>query len=219
MTIHVRTIYREGTAPVEAGRIFCLTRNYAAHAKEMGADPTKLPSIFMKPATAIVQLEADRDVPVTHPSHGKDLHHEVELVMLCLNPDDNRYAFGVGVDLTLRDIQADLKARSLPWEAAKAFDQSAPVGSFFEAHLLNRETLRIELYVNEELRQSGTVDQMIIPLEEIPSYVGRIFPLRPGDLIFTGTPEGVASIQRGDRVEISLQDGSRLLEKATFTIA
>lgn len=180
------------TFPV--GRIFCIGRNYAEHAREMGAAAEAL--FFMKPADAV---STDADLPF--PGETADLHHEVELV-LALGVDGEIVASGVGVDLTKRDLQAQMKARSAPWEIAKAFPGSAPLGTLRPGP--PPQTGHIRLSVNDELRQHGDLGQMILGPHALLAELKRYFVPQPGDLVFTGTPAGVAALSPGDRVHAEI---------------
>lgn len=178
-------------------RILCVGQNYAAHAREMGhtrADPF----FFTKPADAVVVDGAD---PV-FPRATTNLHHEVELV--CAIGEDSAVAgWAVGCDLTRRDLQAAAKEKGWPWDAAKGFDQSAPCGALTLGALPHQDA-RIGLSVNGETRQSGRLDDMVWSPEEILAKARELWDVRPGDLIFTGTPDGVGPLQPGDRVEATI---------------
>ena len=187
------------TFPV--GRIFCIGRNYADHAKEMGASAEAI--FFMKPWDAVTT-----DTCIPYPPETEDLHHEVEMVM-ALGEGGRPVAAGVGVDLTRRDLQARMKQKSAPWEIAKAFHASAPMGSLREG--MPPKSGAITLSVNGERRQSGDLDQMIIAPDALLAELSRFFELRAGDLIFTGTPAGVGPVARGDRVRAEI-DGLPALE-------
>lgn len=176
------------TFPV--GRVFCIGRNYADHAKEMGAAAEAI--FFTKPASAVTT-----DAALPYPTETEDLHHEVELV-LALGEGGTIIASGVGVDLTKRDLQARLKAKSAPWEIAKGFDGSAPMGSLRLGE--PPASGAISLSVNGVARQSGDLDQMILPPAALLAELGRFFALQPGDLVFTGTPAGVSALVPGDQV-------------------
>lgn len=186
-------------------RVFCVGRNYAAHAREMGADPSReAPFFFTKPAEAVVTAG---EVP--YPPMTRDLHHEVELVCAIggegadLAPEkaaDLIAGWAVGVDLTRRDLQAEAKAVGRPWDAAKGFDASAPCGVLSLGALPSPDGA-ISLTVNGEIRQSARLGDMIWSPAEVVAQASRLWRLRPGDLIFTGTPEGVGPVGRGDRVE------------------
>lgn len=188
-------------------RIFCVGQNYAAHAREMGHERAE-PFFFSKPADAVVTDGAD---PL-FPTATADLHHEVELV--CAIGEDGEIAgWAVGCDLTRRDLQAAAKAKGRPWDAAKGFDQSAPCGALTLGALPDAAAA-ITLSVNGEARQSGRLDDMVWAPGEILAKARSLWDVRPGDLIFTGTPEGVGPLQPGDRVEASIGG----LEPLTFTL-
>ena len=188
-------------------RVFCVGRNYAAHAREMGNDPTREPPFFfMKPADAVVPAEG----VVPYPTLTSNLHHEVELVV-ALAQGGSRVApeqalalvwgYGVGVDLTRRDLQDTAKQMSRPWDWSKGFDASAPCGALQPVSAVGHpEAGRIWLQVNGELRQQGDLTELIWPVPDIISHISQAVALQPGDLIFTGTPAGVGALQPGDRV-------------------
>ncbi len=180
------------TFPV--GRIFCIGRNYADHAKEMGAAAEAI--FFMKPWDAVTT-----ETRIPYPPETADLHHEVELV-IALGEGGKPVAAGVGVDLTRRDLQARMKQKSAPWEIAKAFHASAPMGALREG--LPPGSGPVTLSVNGEIRQSGDLDQMILAPEALLAELSRFFELRAGDLVFTGTPAGVGPLARGDRVRAEI---------------
>jgi len=192
-------------------RIYCVGRNYADHAKEMGAAVDRSqPTFFLKHADAVVT--DGRDVP--YPSATSDLHHEVEMVVALRSggrdiPVDGAlehvYAYGVGLDLTRRDLQAVAKAKSLPWDIAKGFDASAPVSALRPvAAGAHPQHATLSLIVNGEPRQNADVGDMVFSLAEIIHELSKLFELAAGDLIFTGTPAGVAALARGDVFEASL---------------
>lgn len=192
-------------------RIYCVGRNYADHAREMGAEVNRSqPTFFLKPADAVVS--DGRDVP--YPSATADLHHEVEMVIALhsggrdIRVEDalsHIFGYGVGLDLTRRDLQAVAKAKSLPWDVAKAFDASAPVSALRPvSHDTHPQHATLSLLVNGEPRQNSDIGEMIFNSAEIIHELSKLFELRPGDLIFTGTPAGVAALQRGDTFEATL---------------
>ncbi|HEY0600873.1 fumarylacetoacetate hydrolase family protein [Brevundimonas sp.] len=188
-------------------RILCVGQNYAAHAREMGHERAE-PFFFSKPADALVTDGAD---PL-FPTATADLHHEVELV--CAIGGDGAIAgWAVGCDLTRRDLQAAAKAKGRPWDAAKGFDQSAPCGAV-TLGLLPDPAAPITLSVNGQTRQSGRLDDMVWAPDEILAKARTLWDVRPGDLIFTGTPEGVGPLQPGDRVEAAIGG----LQTLTFTL-
>ena len=187
--------------------LYCVGRNYADHAIEMGADPDReAPFFFMKPAYAVLSDGAQ----MKYPSLSNDVHHEVELVVALHHGGTNIsvdeamslvYAYGVGVDMTRRDLQAEAKKKSRPWEAGKTFRHAAPCAALHklsEVGQLN-EAL-ITLCVNGETRQTGDVNQMIWKVPEIISRLSELFELQPGDMIYTGTPAGVGPVHSGDRI-------------------
>lgn len=199
-------------------RIFCIGRNYAEHAREMGATVEKdAPLFFCKPADAVVTDGAD----VPYPQATADLHHEVEMVVALgdggrdLTPEAAAariWGYGVGLDLTRRDLQAVAKARSHPWDVAKAFDHSAPVSALVpaDAVTIGPDTV-LQLEVNGALRQRTTLGEMVHGVPEILCALSKLFELKAGDLVFTGTPAGVAALQRGDRFRAELA-GAAVLE-------
>ena len=189
-------------------RIFCVGRNYAEHAREMGHDPlAEPPFFFAKPADALVTGGAD----TPYPPATSDLHHEIELVAALggggtdIAPEqalDLVWGYAAGIDLTRRDLQAAAKKAAKPWDMSKGFDHSAIVGEFRPASIGGHPAKgRIALRVNGEVRQQGDVSDMIWSLPQIIAALSRLVALAPGDLIFTGTPAGVSAIVRGDLVE------------------
>jgi fumarylpyruvate hydrolase len=188
-------------------RILCVGQNYAAHAREMGHDRAE-PFFFSKPADALVVDGAD---PL-YPASTSDLHHEVELVC-AIGEDGGIVGWAVGCDLTRRDLQAAAKAKGRPWDAAKGFDQSAPCGHLLLGPLPD-PAAPIRLSVNGAVRQSGRLDDMIWSPDDILAKARTLWDIRPGDLIFTGTPEGVGPLDPGDRVEAAIGG----LPSLTFTL-
>ncbi|HSG90811.1 MAG TPA: fumarylacetoacetate hydrolase family protein [Pseudomonadales bacterium] len=197
----------EPVARFPVGRVFCVGRNYAAHAREMGKDPEReAPFFFMKPASAVASGDT-----IAYPSLTEDLHHEVELVVAIGRPlagDVHAHAggdvlaavagCGVGIDFTRRDLQAVAKDAGRPWEAGKVFDGAAACGALRLGHgALVEPDRRIRLAVDGEARQSGTLGQMIWTAEEVIRRLAQLFGLRAGDLVFTGTPAGVGAVVRG----------------------
>jgi fumarylpyruvate hydrolase len=197
-----------GRFPVR--RIYCVGRNYQAHRAEMGGgDDRNPPFFFSKPADAIVPPGG----PAPYPPLTSDLHHEVELVAAIGQAGQDVpveralelvFGYGVGVDLTRRDLQAGAKKRGEPWEAAKGFDASAPI-SAIRRWSGPAPQGRIRLAVNGQTRQDATVADMIWNVAEIVAEASRLWRLEPGDLIFTGTPEGVGPLARGDKVECEVE--------------
>ncbi len=192
-------------------RIFCIGRNYAEHAAEMGASVDRgNPVFFCKPADAIVVDGAD----VPYPQATKELHHEVEMVVALhsggidiAEADALTHVFGyaVGLDLTRRDLQAIAKAKGMPWDTAKAFDHSAPLSPIRPAAEIGHpRSAALTLAVNGQLRQQSDIAQMIFSVPEMLARLSRLFELKAGDLVFTGTPAGVGPLVRGDAVHAQL---------------
>lgn len=190
-------------------RIFCVGQNYAAHTREMGGDPDRQqPFFFTKPADAVVASGS----ALAFPSRTNDLHHEVELVLALgiggsnigvAGAEATIFGYAVGLDLTRRDLQAEAKAAGRPWDMAKGFDHSAPIGPLRLGP--PPAAGAIALTVKGESRQSGDLSQMIWTVAEIIAALSTYVELKPGDLIFTGTPSGVGPLQRGDTVRGTIE--------------
>jgi len=199
-------------------RIYCIGRNYAEHAREMGAEAVSRanPVFFLKPADAVVPSGGE----IPYPSATRELHHEVEMVVALASggrdiPASHAlecvYGYGVGLDLTRRDLQAIAKKSGLPWDAAKGFDHSAPVSALRTAGEIGHPSrARLSLHVNGEPRQHTDIAEMIFPVAEIIAELSKLFELRAGDLIFTGTPAGVGPLARGDAFVAELEGVARL---------
>jgi 2-keto-4-pentenoate hydratase/2-oxohepta-3-ene-1,7-dioic acid hydratase in catechol pathway len=189
-------------------RIFCIGRNYIAHAAELGNPVTEEPVVFMKPPQCLVSPGGT----IPFPSHGKELHHEAEVVLRigrrCVHVKieeavDFIDGVGLGLDLTLRDVQDALKKRGLPWEKAKAFEHSAPLAPIVGINkIADINNLTFLCKVNGQMRQQGCTADMIFPPARIVSYLSGIWELMPGDLIYTGTPQGVAPLSPGDTITV-----------------
>lgn len=195
-------------------RILCVGRNYAAHRREMGGDDREPPFFFAKPADAVTPPGSD----VPFPQATVNLHHEAELVVALAGggseiPADEALAmvfgYAVGVDLTRRDLQSAAREKGQPWDAAKGFDHSAPI-SAIRRGLATPPSGRIQLWVNGQTRQDAMVADMIWNVPEIIAEASKLWRLSPGDLIFTGTPEGVGPLVRGDHVESEIEGVGRL---------
>ena len=203
MPEHAFTLRPRPTVPVEGDKLFpvrrilCVGRNYAAHRAEMGGDDREPPFFFAKPADALVPPGTD----VPYPSATADLHHEIELVV-AMGPD-GIFGYAVGVDLTRRDLQAAAKAKGQPWDAAKGFDHSAPISAIRKLDKLGDAA--ISLSVNGEVRQKAHIGDMIWSVAEIVEQARKLWDIQAGDLIFTGTPEGVGPLSKGDLVEGSVE--------------
>jgi fumarylpyruvate hydrolase len=193
-------------------RVFCIGRNYADHAREMGASIDKAnPMFFTKPGDALVTDGAD----VPYPSVTQDLHHEVEMVVALGSGGSDLsieqaaatvWGYGVGLDLTRRDLQAQAKAKGSPWDVAKAFDHSAPVSALVPAADVTLDAAtRISLEVNGEVRQQATLGDMVLDVPEILAALSTLFEVKAGDIVYTGTPAGVAALVRGDRFRATLE--------------
>lgn len=188
-------------------KMICIGRNYANHIAELNSERPDAPVIFMKPDTALVQ----KQFPFVLPEFSNDVHHEVE-VLVKINKVgkyiDAKFAhkyydeIGLGIDFTARDVQSKLKEKGLPWEIAKAFDGSAVVGDFVhKSEISDLQDLNFELSNNNSIVQKGNTSNMLWKIDEIIAYVSQFFTLRTGDIIFTGTPEGVAKVNPGDVLE------------------
>jgi fumarylpyruvate hydrolase len=199
-------------------RIFCVGRNYAAHAREMGHDPDReLPFYFTKPSDAVV----DNGVDVPYPPMTENLHFEAELVVAIakeatnVSEDkalDHVYGYAVGNDLTRRDLQSQSKTKGRPWDTGKAFDHSAPCSEIHLASDVNDiENARIWLSVNDEIKQDSNTNKLIWSVSEVISNLSGLFTLKQGDLIYTGTPEGVGPVVKGDLIKVGV-DGLTELE-------
>lgn len=203
--------FRDSDRCLRVGKILCVGRNYAKHAREMNAETPDTPVVFIKPASAIIETGDDVIVPPI----SKQVHHEVEMVVVigkkCKQIPTSvalEYVagYGVGLDMTLRDIQADAKKQGLPWSIAKGFDTSAPVSTFTEKERISDpHNLDISLRVNGQIRQKSNTKDMIFRIDYVVSYLSSIFRLEPGDLIFTGTPDGVGTVVPGDILEAELE--------------
>ncbi|MBJ7412975.1 MAG: fumarylacetoacetate hydrolase family protein [Phenylobacterium sp.] len=200
-------------------RILCVGRNYAAHRREMGGDDRDPPFFFTKPADAIVPPGRDP----TYPPRTANLHHEIELVVAIGKAGQNVaardalglvYGYAVGVDLTRRDLQSAAKDKGQPWDAAKGFDESAPISAIRRPQGSPPQG-RIAISVNGVVKQDASVADMIWNVAEIVAEASALWALAPGDLIYTGTPEGVGPLVKGDRVEGEIEGVGRL----TFTVA
>jgi len=200
--MHVRFLSK--SLPV--GRVFCIGMNYAEHIRELGSNTPDQPVVFMKPPQSIALSGKELNFPV----HGKNLHFETELVLYIgksghVKTEAESLSFikglTVGFDLTLRDLQGELKKSGRPWEISKAFEDSAPLGDFVEYNSsIDIHAIDFAGYVNGQMRQQGNSSQMMFPVEKIVHYIGSIWKFIPGDIIFTGTPPGVGPLNKVDRI-------------------
>lgn len=188
------------------GKVVCVGRNYAAHAKELGNEVPDAPILFIKPASSLVHMTPSFAIPTDQ----GEVHHEIEIALLVgerlknIDAETARWSmagFGLALDLTLRDVQNTLKQKGHPWERAKAFDGACPVSRFIDARGVSwKQPIEISLDVNGETRQQGNSTQMLFPTFELVAHMSKVFTLEPGDIILTGTPSGVAALQPGDRL-------------------
>ncbi|MCW7550323.1 fumarylacetoacetate hydrolase family protein [Photorhabdus sp. APURE] len=195
-------------------KVVCVGSNYAKHIKEMGAQPAEEPVVFIKPETALCDIHQ----PIAIPKDFGAVHHEVELAVLIGTPlkqaNEERVGaaiagFAVALDLTLRDLQSKFRKAGQPWEKSKAFDGSCPISGFIRiSHFGDPQNVQFSLTVNDELRQSGNSSDMLTPIIPLISHMSYFFTLRPGDVILTGTPEGVGALAAGDVLKVTLNDNS-----------
>ncbi|MFJ4290825.1 fumarylacetoacetate hydrolase family protein [Cupriavidus sp. NPDC089707] len=190
-------------------RVYCVGRNYAAHAREMGFDPDREPPFFFcKPADAIVPVQAGTTLDLPYPAQTQNYHYEAELVAVIGKGGsdipveqalEHVWGYAVGLDMTRRDLQMKMREMGRPWEIGKAFDASAPVGPIHRASDIGHpQQAALWLTVNGETRQRSTVAHLIWSVAETVAYLSQFFRLEPGDVIFTGTPEGVGAVKAGD---------------------
>lgn len=202
-----------GTAGLQAGSLYCIGRNYAEHAKELQNAIPEEPMVFLKPRSSLVMGGGE----VRLPARSKDVHHEVELVLVIdrvtreVSVENALESVGfvcVGIDFTARDIQSKAKSKGHPWSVAKGFDTFAPVSSCIPVAMAgDLQNLTLELTVNSQVRQSGCTCDMLFDCATLISHLSGIFTLHPGDLLFTGTPEGVSAVHAGDTVRADLGGG------------
>ena len=197
--------------PLSPGKVVCVGRNYRDHAIELGNEVPASPLLFIKPSSALQLLSK----PIQWPQHLGSCHHELELSLLIGKPLENPtpkaameaiWGYTLGLDLTLRDQQNFLKARAMPWERAKAFAGSAPMGSFIPAAQISSvRDLQLELQINGSVRQAGETSAMLFNVLELLCEAAHAFTLQPGDIVMTGTPAGVGPLRRGDELYMQLQ--------------
>lgn len=197
---------------LQINSIFCIGRNYLKHAKELNNEVPGKPMVFLKPSSSIIF----NGETIILPKLSNEVHHEVELVVAIgkggknISEEDaldHVAGYGIGIDVTARDIQQKAKEKSHPWTVAKGFDTFAPVSDFISAgKIQDPQNLDLKIEVNEKTRQSGNTKDMIFPIRTLIAYLSGIFTLSPGDLIFTGTPEGVSPIKKGDRITAALSN-------------
>ncbi|AEG92882.1 fumarylacetoacetate hydrolase family protein [Ramlibacter tataouinensis] len=220
--VSVPVVGRAERFPVR--RVYCVGRNYEEHAKEMGFTGREPPFFFLKPADAVVPVEAGKTGAIRYPTLTKNLHHEIELVAAIGTGGRNikaadalKHIFGyaVGLDMTRRDLQGEMKKQGRPWDIGKGFDQSAPMGPITPAAQAgNIQQAEIFLQVNGQDRQRSSISKLIWNIAETIEHLSAAWELQPGDLIFTGTPEGVAAVVAGD----TLAGGVAGLEPLTVKV-
>lgn len=202
----------DSTARFPVQRVFCVGRNYAEHAQEMGHSGREDPFFFCKPAQVILPISTDGKGVMPYPSQTQNLQHEVELVVALAQGGSDLsvaqaaqsiYGYAVGLDMTRRDLQAQAKELGRPWELGKSFDAAAIIGPIVpNTQLVDSGDIR--LYINDELRQQGDLNQMIWPVAEAIAFLSRYITLLPGDVLMTGTPAGVSTIHKGDKLRAEI---------------
>ena len=197
-------------------RVYCVGRNYAAHAREMGFDPDREPPFFFcKPTDAVVPVAYGETLELTYPSQTQNYHYEAELVAVIGKGGadieveqalDHVWGYAVGVDMTRRDLQMKMREMGRPWEIGKAFDRSAPMGPIHPASAVGHiQNAGLWLTVNGDTRQKSDVSHLIWSVAETVAYLSKFFRLEPGDVIFTGTPEGVGAVKAGDQMKVGIE--------------
>lgn len=222
----MRTLILQGSPePIPAGKILCIGQNYPAHAKEMQSTPPKEPVFFLKPTTALIASGEQ----VVLPSISNDVHHEVEMTVLVgrggkaipiADALSHVAGYGIGLDMTLRDVQAEAKKAGRPWTLAKGFDTSAPISEFVpSSRVPDPHALQVRLAVNGAIRQSSATSVVTFRVDALIASLSRFITLERGDVIFTGTPEGVAQVRPGDRLEaVLLSDAGTPLASLAVSI-
>lgn len=213
--------FDQGPCFLPVGKAVCVGRNYADHAKELGNDVPETPILFMKPNTAFCDLEKGFSIP----THLGECHFETELTVLIgerlskASLTECKLAIaglGIGLDLTLRDVQNKLKEKKQPWEFAKAFDNAAPLSPFLRAHQFHDlENIHFSLIIDGKTRQVGDSGDMLTPILPLLSYISRHFTLLPGDIVMTGTPKGVGPLHSGEQLQVTIENtifSSHILE-------
>ena len=207
---------KNNTEELEIGKIVCVGRNYAEHALELGNEIPEKPVVFLKPTSAIIYSGDE----IKYPPFSEEMHHEVELVLLIgnkikdaslLGAENSIAGYGVGLDMTLRDVQTNLKSKGHPWTIAKCFDTSVVLSEFVLKDDRNL-TLDEEIYlnVNDDVRQKDKLNKMIFKPVELVQYLSSLMTLEQGDLIFTGTPKGVGKVQSGDVIKAGIEGVAEL---------
>ena len=203
---------RNRDGKIQCGKLVCVGRNYAAHARELGNEIPEKPVIFLKPSSAII-YSGDK---IVYPSFSEDMHHEVELLLLigktlkdATKPEAVKAiaGYGVGLDMTLRDVQSELKKKGHPWTISKGFDTSAVISDFISSvdYKLTLDE-SISLKINNEQRQNSKLNTMIFPPDVLLEYISSLMTLEKGDIIFTGTPAGVSKVNKGDKLSAEIEN-------------
>lgn len=197
------------------GKIICLGQNYAEHAKELKFEVPSSPVFFLKPPSAIIYEGGQ----IVLPEISNNIHHEVEMTILIGEKGSNIHrcaalkhvaGYGIGLDMTMRDVQNEAKKKGHPWALAKGFDTAAPVSEFIPTETVGDPgSLHVQLLINGKLRQSSSTSKFVFPVDKVISYISQFITFEPGDIIFTGTPEGVSRVEHGDRLEASLLDANK----------
>lgn len=208
--------FKNSSEQVPIGKMVCVGRNYAAHARELGNDVPEFPLVFLKPASNVIFSGES----VIHPTYSNDLHHEVELVLYIgedvknaddKSAEDSIHGYLVGLDMTLRDLQSEFKKKGEPWTLAKCFDTAAVLSDvILKKDYRLKGTENIILSVNGSVRQISSLGNMIFSPVEIIKYVSARMKLEKGDLIFTGTPEGVSRVIAGDKIEAEIENVGKI---------
>lgn len=204
-----------------AGKVVCVGRNYLMHIKELNNAVPARPLLFIKPSTSLVAFSETLFIP----DNQGECHNEVELAVLITKPlkkvgpeqvEQAIWGYGVALDLTLRDVQDELKRQGHPWERAKAFDGSCPMSPFVaKAKVKQQQDLHFSLLVNGQVRQQGHSQDMLVSINNLLSEISQTFTLLPGDIVLTGTPKGVAALQQEDRLDIAFEDFFTISTKVT----
>jgi 2-keto-4-pentenoate hydratase/2-oxohepta-3-ene-1,7-dioic acid hydratase in catechol pathway len=204
---------------IRINNIFCVGQNYAEHAKEMGSSVASSPIIFLKPSSAVIE----NGEPIVLPKMSTNIHHEVELTVLIgksgrniPKPEAMNYVsgFGVGLDMTMRDVQLEAKQKGMPWSIAKGFYTSAPLSHFIEkSKIENPHNLEISLKVNGVIRQHTNSRKMNFKIDDLISFLSSVFTINEGDIIYTGTPEGVSQIIAGDILEAEIPGIGKIIHR------
>jgi 5-carboxymethyl-2-hydroxymuconate isomerase len=205
---------RGSSERIPVNKIICLGQNYAEHAKEMKFDVPTSPVFFLKPSSAIIH----QGEQIVLPSISSDVQHEIEMTVLIGEggKDIHRCSalnhvagYGIGLDMTMRDVQLEAKKKGLPWTLAKGFDTSAPLSEFIPVSMVdNPQSLNIQLLVNGKVRQSSCTNKFVFPVDKVIAYISQFITLERGDVIYTGTPEGVSRVEHGDKLIATLHNAN-----------